>query len=105
MHHPSELGRQRPAREAVRQVLVDLAGGEEPERQVLAAAMHVELLLQRTQRMLAHEEIGGTIGRDDDQPGGAAALRQESEQVQGGWIAPVEILDGKDEWCRLRERL
>ena len=53
--------------------------------------------MQALQRVLAQDDVDGSIRADDQQRCRVAALRQHGNQVDGGIVAPVEIFEDEDE--------
>lgn len=43
--------------------------------------------------MLAHHGLGGAVGPDHQQPCRFAALREHREQIDGGRVGPVQVLE------------
>ena len=68
-----------------------LGAGERVELQALGAAAPFHLGQERPQRV-AGVQLVGAVGEDRDHPGPEVA-QQELEQVEGGPVGPVQVLD------------
>ena len=65
--------------------------GEVFERQLLALLPGDELLLDRLERVAAHDQFRGPIGPDQHQVSGAAAAGDVGDQVERREVAPVQV--------------
>src|SRR5688572_26425689 len=79
--------------------------GERLEREAVAASLALQLVVNRTDRIVGENRVDGTVGGEHEQARRSLSPREEGEQVGRGRIAPVEIFERDDEQALLRERL
>lgn len=65
---------------------------EGAQRQLRTLPVHLQFLLEPFQRMPPHDQLHRPIGADHQQARRLPPPRQGGEQVQGGIIAPVQVL-------------
>ena len=67
------------------------------ERQLLAAALKLEFVLDALQRMIAVDHLRGPVGAEHQQPRRPSPPREQREEVQRRRIAPVQIFEHQNE--------
>lgn len=71
----------------------DLVTGEAGEFEALDGAQPVEFGEQGAQRMTAVDVVGA-VGGEDDETAGAQGAQQIGQQMAGGGVGPVQVLQG-----------
>ena len=78
---------------------------QQVERQLAAEPVYLQVLLHRPQRMPIEDDVAGAIGADDQHARRLAAASQRRDEVDGGAVAPVQILEDEHERLLRAQRL
>ena len=74
----------------------DLVAGEAGEVEAADGAQPVEFGEQGAQRVAAVDVVGA-VGGEDDEAAGAQGAKQVGEEMAGGGVGPVQVLQGDDD--------
>ena len=98
VEHESQLRGQAVSGKAPREVLVHRGDAQELQRYFVTVAVQLQLVLDPSQGMRAGGgHIGGTVRSDNEQARRFPPPGQHAEQVDGGRVAPVQILEEEHE--------
>src|SRR5262245_65941903 len=84
-------------REGQRQVAVNRFAVQEAERHLAAGAASLHLQFDPVERMRAKEQFRRPVGEDAEHTQAVAVTPQVSEEVHGGQVRPVDIVEKQDE--------
>src|SRR5262249_20393933 len=79
------------------QICGEIRLAEKRKRNVLALLTHPELLKEGPQGMPREDDVDRTIAPDDEETRGLRATPQHPEEIERRVVAPVEVLEDKDE--------
>ena len=79
------------------EILADRGLDQVRERQLVALAMQQQVLLERSERVLADQDLDRSIRAQQEQPGRAGPSRQIGDQIQGRIVGPVQVLEPEHE--------
>ena len=94
---PGQLVERARRGEAAGQVLADGRLVEPRQRDLAALPAHLQLVLDRVERMPSGQRLGGPARGEDQDPRRPGAPREVGEPVHRRGIAPVEILEPEDQ--------
>ncbi len=96
---------ERRAREARREERGRRLGRQQAERQLAAPATNPQLARERADRMLVHDGVGGPVRAEHHETSGVGPPGDVRQQVDGGMVAPVQVLEHDDQRTVRRQRL
>jgi hypothetical protein len=103
---PPEGRRARLAsREALGEVGCDVLGSKRLEGKLHAAPVNEQLLLDGAERVLTEDDVGRTVGGEQEEPNGLVSPREVRDQVERRVIAPLQIVEPEHETARGTHRL
>lgn len=91
-----DLGRVGFAGEDAGDLAADLVAGEAAELDTADGAQPVEFGEEGAQRVTAVDVVGA-VGGEDDEAAGAQGAEEVGQQVAGGGVGPVQVLQGDDD--------
>ena len=97
VQEPGEAVGKRVGAEARAEIRLDIVEGEQIERDVLAQTAGLQILPDGFQRRRAEREIGRTVGADEQQPARLRAARHQVDEVDGGFVRPVQVVEKKNQ--------
>ena len=104
-HRQPPQGGGRRAAKARIEVRRHIGGRQQLERDLLAQPLRLQFLVHATQRVIGDRHLDRPEGADHQQSGRLATPGNTSDQVDGGRIAPLQVLEHEHQRAAAREDL
>ena len=97
-----ELLREAMPGEFEREIAVEIRSGQELQRQLATDAAHLQVQLDRPERVLAQHQVGRAIGQHQQGTHPRAPAAEVGEQINGRGVRPVQIIEEQEQRPQVR---